>query len=262
MLLAVSDEAERGRTSGQHGLFGGEDHVEQAVRYVEIAPWSRAEQMAKERENFGFYFAAHPVEAWRPVAIANGARTHAALTAQGISGGRANAVMAAMVEGANRRRTKRGKDFIMVDFSDQTGQFSASCFEESLVEDFLRWQKGGTCLLLQVELDSPSPDEPPRVTVRGAQPLSDVKSSGRMVLTLTVDRAEVFAELAALLPEGPAGKGEVRATLHAQGQNCELRLGRDFALDGEVAGRIAAIEGVREVQLAAQRGRGSLRLVA
>jgi DNA polymerase-3 subunit alpha len=262
MLLAVADEAERGRTSGQHGLFGGEDHAEPSLRLVEAAPWSRAEQMARERENFGFYFAAHPVEAWRPVAVANGARTHAALTAQGISGGRANAVMAAMVEGANRRRTKRGKDFVMVDFSDQTGQFSASCFEESLVEDFLRWQKDGTCLLLQVELDSPSPEEPPRVTVRGAQPLAEVKSSGRMVLTLTVDRPQAFSELAALLPIGAPGKGEVRATLHAQGQTCELRLGRDFALDGEVAERIATIEGVHEVQLAAQRGRGSLRLVA
>ncbi|MDE2404377.1 MAG: DNA polymerase III subunit alpha [Sphingomonadales bacterium] len=262
MLLAVCDEAERTRTSGQHGLFGGEDHSHHVLRLAETPAWSRAEQMAKERENFGFYFAAHPVEAWRAVAVANGARSHAALTAQGVSGGRANAVMAAMVEGVNRRKTKRGKDFVMADFSDQTGQFSASCFEESLVENFVQWAKDGTCVLLQVELDSPSPEEPPRVTVRGAQPLSEVKSTGRMVLTLDVDRPEAFAELAALLPPGPAGKGEVRVGLTVRGEAAQLRLGRDFALDGEVAERIATIEGVRNVQLGAQRGRGSLRLVA
>ena len=54
------------------------------------------------------------------------------------------------------------------DFSDSSGQFSAACFEESLVPDFERWAAAGECLLLTVELDSPSPDEPPRLTVRGA----------------------------------------------------------------------------------------------
>ena len=43
-------------------LFGGEDHAAPALRLVEAPPWTKAEQMAKERENFGFYFAAHPVE--------------------------------------------------------------------------------------------------------------------------------------------------------------------------------------------------------
>jgi DNA polymerase-3 subunit alpha len=83
--------------------------------------------MAKERENFGFYFAAHPVEQWRAVASANGARSHSSLLASGVSG-RTTAVMAAMVEGVQKRKTKRGKDFVMADFSDQSGNFSASCF--------------------------------------------------------------------------------------------------------------------------------------
>ena len=65
MLLAVADEAERSRSSGQAALFGGADQSEQAVRLFEVEPWSRSEQMAKERENFGFYFAAHPVEQYR-----------------------------------------------------------------------------------------------------------------------------------------------------------------------------------------------------
>ena len=149
--------------------------------------WSKSEQMARERENFGFYFAAHPVEQWRAVASANGARSYAGLMETGVpGGGRAPAVMAAMVEGVQRRKTRRGADFVVAEFSDNSGQFSASCFEESLVEPMLQWAKDGTCLLLQVELDAPSPDEPPRVTVRSARPLSEVKSAGSMVLKLDV----------------------------------------------------------------------------
>jgi DNA polymerase-3 subunit alpha len=264
MLLAVADEAERSRTSGQHGLFGGEDHAAPALRLSEVEPWSRAEQMAKEREFFGFYFAAHPVEQWRAVASANGARSFASLMEAGAPvGGRAQAVMAAMVESVNRGKTRRGGDFIRADFSDSSGQFSAACFEESLVEPMLGWAKDGTCLLLQVELDSPSPDEPPRVTVRGARPLAEVKSAAAMVLKLDVLAPEAFAELRAMLVGGADGRGEVFARLRTGGETEPvIRLGRDFQLDGELAERLASVEGLANVALTARRGQANLRLVA
>jgi DNA polymerase-3 subunit alpha len=264
MLLAVADEAERSRNSGQAALFGGDDQAEPALRLVEAEPWPRAEQMAKERENFGFYFAAHPVEQYRAVASANGARSHASLMASGVAGGRQAAVMAAMVEAVNRGKTRKGGDFVRADFSDATGQFSAACFEESLVEPMLRWAKDGTCILLTVELDAPSADEPPRITVRGARPLAEVKSAARMQLTLDIHRPEALPELALMLSAGAEGRGEVLARLRTGGAEEPLvRLGRDFALDGELAERLAAIEGVANIALTALRGgAGQLKLVA
>src|SRR5690606_36328474 len=186
MLLAVAEAAVRERQSGQAGLFGGEDHAEPSLRLAEAKPWSRAEQMAAERENFGFYFAAHPVEQFRAIASANGALSYAALMEAGFSGGRQPAIMAALVENVSKGRTRRVADFIRSDFSDSSGQFSAACFEESLVESFQRWAAEGTCVLLNVELDSPNPEEPPRVTVRGARPLAEVRNSAQMLLTLDV----------------------------------------------------------------------------
>jgi DNA polymerase-3 subunit alpha len=264
MLLAVADEAERTRSSGQGGLFGGDDHAAPALRLEEVEPWSKTEQMARERENFGFYFAAHPVEQWRAVAVANGARTYAALMEAGVAGGgRAQAVMAAMVEGVNRGKTRRGGDFVRADFSDSSGQFSAACFEESLVEPMLQWARDGTCLLLTVELDAPSPEEPPRVTVRGARPLSEVKIASSMQLRLDVLRPEVLGELALLLQPGEPGRGEVIARLRTgKGHDPLVRLGSDFHLDGELAERLASVDGLANVSLSARRGSANLRLVA
>ena len=264
MLLAVAEEAERGRSSGQAALFGGEEHSHQALRLADAAPWSRIEQMAKERENFGFYFAAHPVEQWKAVADSNGARTYSSLMASGVpGGGRLPGVMAAMVEGIQRRKTKRGRDFVMAEFSDSSGQFTASCFEESLVENFAQWGKDATCVLLQVDLDSPSPDEPPRITVRGARPLSEVRETARMELRLEIDRIEAIDELALYLPRHDGATGEVFAMLRVSDrQEPVLRLGCDFQLDSEVAERVAAIDGVNQVSLGARRGGASLRLVA
>ncbi len=252
-LLAEADRASRERTSSQHALFGGDDHEEQALRMVECPPWNRMDQMAKERENFGFYFAAHPVEQWRMVAIGNGARTHASLIAGGASG-RAGAVMAVLVENVQKRKTRKGKDFVLADFSDQSGQFSASCFEESLVESFVRWAKEGTCVLLNVELDSPGADEPPRVTVRGAKPLADVTTDARMVMTIDVDHVDAVPQIALLMRPGAKGAGEVIARLHLEdGWVQSVRLGRDFALDGDFAEQLAQIEGVSVESLAPRK---------
>ncbi|WP_309753181.1 DNA polymerase III subunit alpha [Novosphingobium sp.] len=264
MLLAVADEAERSRSSGQAALFGGDDHTAPALRLAEVEPWSKSEQMAKERESFGFYFAAHPVEQWRLVAVANGARSYANIMEGGVAGGgRMQAVMAAMVEGVNRGRTRRGADFIRADFSDNSGQFSAACFEEALVEPMIQWAKDGTCLLLTVELDAPSPEEPPRVTVRGARPLSEVKTAGSMLLRLDVLRPDIFAALAGMLPRGEDGRGEVVALVQtAAGKAAQICLGKDFHLDGELAERLASVEGLANVALSARRGGANLRLVA
>ena len=264
LLLAAADEAERSRTSGQAALFGGPEEGTGALRLAEAEAWSRAEQMAKERENFGFYFAAHPVEQYRTVASANGARSYASLMSQGVpGGGRQPAVMAAMVEGVQRRKTRRGSDFVIAEFSDSSGQFSASCFEESLVDPMTRWAAEGVCVLLNVELDAPSADEPPRVTVRGARPLTEVTSAAQMVLKLDVESPEAVAELALLLQGGAEGRGEVLVRLRT-GSETEptLRLGRDFQLDGMLAERLAEIEGVHNVSLSARRGPSHLRLVA
>ncbi len=262
LLLAVADEAARTKASGQGGLFGGDDHAAPALRLADVKAWSRSEQMAAERENFGFYFAAHPVEEYRAIASANGARTYSSLMASGgEAGGRSAAVMAAMVENVQRRKTKRGKDFIAADFSDQSGQFSASCFEEGLVEPFLNWAREGTCILLNVELDRPSPDEPPRVTIRGARALASVTSSARMLLKLDVSRESALAELAMLLPRGEDGKGEVQARLKT-GERIEplVRLGTDFKLDSELVEQLVGLEGLSNVALSARADR-HLRLV-
>jgi DNA polymerase-3 subunit alpha len=267
LLLATADAATRERESGQHGLFGGEDHAEPSLRLAETEPWTRSAQMAAERENFGFYFAAHPVETYRAVASANGARSYASLMESGVadakgSGGRQQAVMAALIEGVNKGRTRRGAEFIRADFSDSSGQFSAACFEESLVDSFQRWAQDGTCVLLTVELDAPSPDEPPRVTVRGARPLAEVRNNARMLLTLDVLTPEALQQLRLALAPGEPGRGEVIARLRIdEERDPQMRLGRDFDLDGELAERLAEIEGLANVSLTTRKG-PSLKLVA
>jgi DNA polymerase-3 subunit alpha len=99
--------------------------------------------------------------------------------------------------------------------------------------------------------------------VRGATPLAEVRSAARMVLTLEVWTPDALRELRGALAEGEAGRGEVLARLRiGDGAGPLLRLGRDFELDGELAERLAEIEGLSGISLTARRGPSRLRLVA
>lgn len=266
LLLAVADAAMRERSSGQAGLFGGEEDAAEDLRLAPVPPWTRPERMAKERENFGFYFSAHPVQQYREIASANGARTYQSLMEGGApAGGRGAAVMAVLVEGITKARTRKGGTFVRADFSDASGQFSAACFEESLVGQFERWADTGECLLLTVELDSPNPDEPPRLTVRGARPLAAVSGGTAMQLKADIATSEALYELKLALEEDAtrSGNGEVLVRIALDGGgHARLRLGRSFVLGGELAERLAEVPGISNVELAPVKGKAALRLVA
>ncbi|MCL9981953.1 MAG: DNA polymerase III subunit alpha [Erythrobacter sp.] len=268
LLLAVADAAMRERSSGQAGLFGGEDNVAEELRLQPAEPWSRTERMAKERENFGFYFSAHPVQQYREVASANGARTYQSLMEGGSpAGGRGSAVMAVLVEGMTKARTRKGGTFVRADFSDTSGQFSAACFEEALVPQFERWAADGECLLLTVELDAPSPDEPPRLTVRSARALTAVSGSTAMQLKADIATHDALLELKIALDvedEGDfVGNGEVMVRVALEGGgHAQIRLGRSFLLNGEMAERLAEVPGISNVELVPVKSKAALRLVA
>ena len=108
--------------------------------------------------------------------------------------------------------------------------------EEALVDLFVQWAKDGTCVLLYVELDRPSPDEPPRITVRSARPLASVTSAARMVLSLEVHRPEALSELALMLTRGADAKGEVRARLRTGGAREPLVLEKTRGRPATTAG--------------------------
>ncbi|MCK0099412.1 DNA polymerase III subunit alpha [Qipengyuania sp. S6317L1] len=264
LLLATAEAAARERSSGQGGLFGGDNAPQEGIRLQAAESWPRIEQMAKERENFGFYFSAHPVQQFREAASAHGARTYQSLMEGGApAGGRSTAMIAAMVEGASKGRTKRGAEFIRADFSDASGQFSSACFEESLVDKFPEWAANGECVLLTVELDSPNPGEPPRLTVRGARPLAAVSGSIAMILRADVTSIDAITQLQLELATADGAQGEVLLKLLlGEGEEAHVRLGTNYALNGDLAERLTGVEGLSNVTLTPAKGRANLKLVA
>ncbi|HET9812311.1 MAG TPA: DNA polymerase III subunit alpha, partial [Sphingomicrobium sp.] len=78
-ILAHAASAHEQRTSGQAGLFGVNSAEAAPIRLPRVASWTLAQRMAAEKDAFGFYFSAHPIEAHRHVLVAHKVRTFAQL---------------------------------------------------------------------------------------------------------------------------------------------------------------------------------------
>jgi DNA polymerase III subunit alpha len=251
-ILAVASSAENSRTSGQGGLFGEGETSVATVQIPVGAVWTLSERMNAEKEAFGFYFSAHPVDRYAHVAAAHGARSFSVIASQPapIDGSRTSAVMAAMVESVRWRTSARGNRYLMATMSDQSGGFEVTCFDEGAQKDIEEAARNGGCGLLNVELDRRPGEETPRVTVRRIQPLETLAGHARLKAEIVTNDAQTPAKLAAALAGARGGRSEIslRVMLGA-GREATVLLGRDFLIDGELADAIGEIAGVQSVSL-------------
>ncbi|HEX8623951.1 MAG TPA: DNA polymerase III subunit alpha [Allosphingosinicella sp.] len=250
-LLAHAASAADARESGQGGLFGGGESNVVPIRMPVAATWTLAQRMAAEKESFGFYFSAHPVDRYRHLAEAHGAKSYAALASLPAppDGGRTGGVMAGMVEEARPRTSARGRRYLMATMSDSSGQFVATVFDDEAAAQVEAAAKSGACALLNVELDRRPGEEAPRVTIRSLQLFESLSKRARLQLEVEVDHVDAVARLAEAVAEDRGSQGELRLRVRIEGGEAELVLGRDFRLDAELAARLERLEGVVAVRL-------------
>ena len=249
-ILAHASSAAEARSSGQGGLFGGESNVV-PIRMPASANWSLAQRMAQEKESFGFYFSAHPIDRYRHLAEAHGAKSFADLGSLPASadGGRSPAMMAGLLEAAGWRTSARGRRYLMATVSDASGQFVATVFDDMVAAQVEEAAKAGGCGLLSVELDRRPGEEAPRVTIKAIQSFENLSKRTRLQLEVEVEGADVLPRLAQAVADSRGGNGQLRLRAKLDTGEASVVLGRDFLLDAELAARIERLDGVTSVRL-------------
>ncbi len=251
-ILAAASSAAEARESGQGGLFGEGPAAVAPIRMPPCETWTLAQRMAAEKESFGFYFSAHPVDNYRHLAEAQGARSFQQLAAlpAPADGGRSPGRMAALVEDTRWRTSAKGRRYMMATLSDPSGQFEATIFDDMVAEQVANAAKAGICALLDVELDRRPGEETPRVTIRGLQSFESLSKRTRLQLEVEVADAAAVQALADALAGDRGGSGDVRLKARADGIAADVLLGRDFTVDAELAARIERVPGVLGAHLA------------
>ena len=253
-ILAHAASAHEQKTSGQAGLFGVNSAEAAPIRLPRDASWTIAQRMAAEREAFGFYFSAHPVDAARHLLAAHKVKTFAELADVRIAEGeRVGSTMAGLVEDARWRTSAKGRRYMMATLSDPSGQFIATAFDDDATAALEAAAKSGLCGLLTVELDRRAGDETPRVTIKRFQPLNELAKSTRLQMTIRIADSQAANRLVRELSNAHGGTGVLRVIVPtSSGGEAMILVGRDYALDAELAARIERIVGQGAVELSAQ----------
>ncbi|RYD57504.1 MAG: DNA polymerase III subunit alpha [Sphingomonadales bacterium] len=249
-ILAVAQRTHESRISGQGGLFGESEPGGGAIALPKSAHWSMADRTGAEKEAFGYYFEAHPLDRYEHLARLHGARLLSSLGEIPVpEGARIGATVAALIEDARWRTSARGNRYLMATISDTSGQMPTTCFEEGASKDMEDAARSGGCAILTVELDKRPGEDTPRVTVRRVQPFESLANNAQMVLDVMIDDAHVLPTLARVVADQRGGRGQIIVRAPIAGGEAELVLGRDFRLDGELADKIGALSGIRSAAL-------------
>jgi DNA polymerase-3 subunit alpha len=253
-ILAHAASAQQQRESGQAGLFGTNSAEAAPIRLPRDASWTIAQRMAAEREAFGFYFSAHPVDAARHLLAAHKVRSFAEIAETHVAEGeRVGSTMAGLVEEARWRTSAKGRRYMVATLSDSSGQFVATAFDDDATAALEAAGKAGQCGLLSVELDRRAGDESPRVTIKRFQPLSELARRTRLQMTVRLADGAVAERVARELAEARGSNGLVRFVVPMRaGGDAVVVVGRDFALDAELAARIERVSGEGSVDLSVQ----------
>jgi DNA polymerase-3 subunit alpha len=253
-ILAHAASAHEQRETGQAGLFGVNSAEAAPIRLPRDASWTIAQRMAAERDAFGFYFSAHPVDAAKHLLAAHKVKSFAELADIRVpEGERVGATMAGLVEETRWRTSARGRRYMMATLSDSSGQFVATAFDDEATSALEAAAKAGQCGLLNVELDRRAGDETPRVTIKRIQPLSELARRTRLQITVHASDVSSIERVVRELEGARGGNGKaVLVVPVASGGHAEVIAGRDFALDAELAARIERITGEGSVELSTQ----------
>ena len=254
-ILAHAASAADSRTSGQGGLFGGPSDAGVAPIRLPNAHWTLAARMAAERDAFGFYFSAHPVDSQRHLLAAHKVRRFTDLAAlpAPAEGGRSQSMMAAMVEGTKWATSAKGRRYMRVTMSDPSGQFDATAFDDEPCAALEAAAKSGECGLLTVELDRRPGDDVPRVAIKRFQPLDSLAKRTRLQMEICLEEAGQVPAIANELAKAKGGTGIVRFCVTLSGdRKAQLLAGRDFTLDADLAARIERLLGPDTVELSVQ----------
>jgi DNA polymerase-3 subunit alpha len=233
------------RNSGQGGLFGGPSVQTPRPKLPERPVWDVSEALEEERQAIGFYLSGHPLTAFAEELAKQSVPPASSLFAEEDVGTR-TLLLAGVVREVTNRRSRSGKPFAWIGFSDESCDFEVTAFSEVLLkfEDLL---KPGIPLLLSVTADDQGGAL--RLTLESVRKLTRNERRGHGALSIRVANPDALsairASLAACAPPGD----HVETTsliLTLPEQSCEVivALPRDFRAGPENRGALQLIDGV------------------
>ncbi|MEM9838801.1 MAG: DNA polymerase III subunit alpha [Pseudomonadota bacterium] len=137
--------------SDQGGLFGAEAAAVPKPKLPKATAWNDTEALGHERQAIGFYLSGHPLSVFREELERKHIVPAAQILEDGDIAGR-SVVLAGVVRDVTNRRSKSGKPFAWITFSDESCDYEVTAFSETLARHQALLEPGSP-LIVSVNVD-------------------------------------------------------------------------------------------------------------
>jgi len=240
-MIAMANRRCEEEAAGQSVLFGGP--ASGTILFPKTEPWTLAERLQKEFDAAGFFLSGHPLDGYTSILTRLRVQRWASFARQVKQGEASAARLAATVLDRKERRTKSGTKMGIVQLSDQSGQYEAILFQESLNQYRDMLEKGAAVL---VALQAVAEGEDVRARILSVEPLDQVASRIQKGLRVFVRNEDSLASIAQKLTT--RGDGEISLVLMTDGGDVEVRLAGTFNVSAQLAGSLKTIPGIVAVE--------------
>ncbi|MEL6202843.1 MAG: DNA polymerase III subunit alpha [Pseudomonadota bacterium] len=247
-IIGLSQRMAQQAESGQGDIFGNSAAVEPERLHLPLAEqWSENDMLMKEMQAIGFYFSAHPLDAYSTILKSRGVQSWNEFSVSMKQGSRAGR-LAATVVSKRVRRTRTGSKMAVLTLSDATSQYEVVMYSDQL-EQYGDVAEAGKNFIMTVSVRERDDDQM-SVILNTLTPLEQRAGDAAInLLRIFVRDAAPTQSIARQLRKGgtspvslvmikPEGAGEV-----------EIELSGNYTVNPPIAKAIKAIDGVVDVEL-------------
>ncbi|MEO0544240.1 MAG: DNA polymerase III subunit alpha [Pseudomonadota bacterium] len=247
-IIGLSQRMAQEAESGQGDIFGSSGAVEpERLHLPQTEQWSENDMLMKEMQAIGFYFSAHPLDAYAQMLEKMRVQSWAQFTASMKQGARAGR-LAATVVSKRVRRTRTGSKMAILTLSDATSQYEVVMYSDQL-EQYGDLAEAGKNFILTVSVRERDDDQLSVIlntlTLLEQRAGDDAINLLRIFVRDAVPSQSIARQLrkggtspVSLVVIKPAGTGEV-----------EIELPGNYTVNPPIAKAIKAIDGVVDVEL-------------
>ncbi|MGD8326889.1 MAG: DNA polymerase III subunit alpha, partial [Sphingomonadales bacterium] len=248
LILRASHEAAERRRSSQVSLFG-EAEMHAALPSLPSADtWDPLKTLEEERGAVGFYLTSHPLSIYQEQLNAKGVMTAAQAIERSAEGVR-TATLAGVIEGLSERKTKKGKSFVSLQMSDQSGGYEVTFFGD-LVSDARRLHMQEEPVVMTVAIEQFEGSDRVNLTGRFIESLDAASARSTKSVEIFLNTPKPVQVIQSLLDQNKGGRGRVLLHLLLDGgRDVEIEVPGTYKITPQVRGALASIQGVVDAVL-------------
>jgi DNA polymerase-3 subunit alpha len=242
-ILRYSSLVNSEKNSNQSSLFGDDEQAHtDKPKLTPTADWASLERMNNEFESVGLYLNQHPLEIYGNILRKMHVLPFNEMLASLSTGSNVTKIAGVLIA-KKMRSSPRGR-FATISFSDVSGIFEVSIFNENLLSDARDLLDPGKVLLMDIE--ARKDDGGIRMTASSVKNIEDIQLNYQLKITL--DDTKGLEKLKELIGGSSPKRTKISLITNTDSHIVEVTLKDTYNISASAIEYIKEIEGVKEVE--------------